>query len=255
MFQFWAFYSSTINTCLFNRWRKTLKIASLRRGLCRVGAPLSREQAVRLRGWGQDPLRGRLAQRAGELANSHSAVHFGSKGTDWLCSSGQGRGPRGGVFLKKTPQGSASGFAFSRLTRGRRRWLWRDSVIIHLVSSPKEKKHRDSPLMREVSADTEVLTPAARPTFSPAAGSSPHPAWRPHLSFGGWNSAPSPRSAPGQLWSWVGDCPQGRPRADLCLQRRFRKPATQASLGRVGFPLSVEGKKQSLSLSLKTRVV
>ena len=32
-------------------------------------------------GLGRDPLREHLAQRAGELVNSHSVVHFGSKGT------------------------------------------------------------------------------------------------------------------------------------------------------------------------------
>ena len=220
-----------------------------------MGAPLSREQAVRLQGWGQDPLRGRLAQRAGELANSHSAVHCGSKGTDRFCSSGQSRGPRGGVFLKETPQGSASGFAFSRLTCGRRRWPWWDSVIIHLVSSPKEKKHRDSPLMREVSADTEVLTPGCQANVLPSSRLQPPPCLATTPELRGLELGPQPEVCPGQPWSWAGYCPQGRPRADLCLQLWFRKPATQASLGRVGFPLSVEGKKQSLSLALKTRVV
>ena len=196
MFQFWTFYSSTINTCLFNRWRKTLKIASLRRGLCRVGAPLSREQAVRLQGWGQDPLWGRLAQRAGELANSHSAVHCGSKGTDRFCSSGQSRGPRGGVFLKETPQGSASGFAFSRLTCGRRRWPWWDSVIIHLVSSPKEKKHRDSPLMREVSADTEVLTPGCQANVLPSSRLQPPPCLATTPELRGLELGPQPEVCP-----------------------------------------------------------
>lgn len=55
---------------------------------------------MRLWGWRQGPLRGHLAQRTGELVNSCSVVHFGSKGTNRLCGSWQGKGPRRGVFLK-----------------------------------------------------------------------------------------------------------------------------------------------------------
>ena len=139
---------------------------------------------------------------------------------------------------------------------GRRRWPWWDSLIIHLVSSPKEKKHRDSLLMHRVRADTEVMTPGHQANVLPSSRLRPPPCPATTPELRGLELGPQPQVCLWRRpWSWGGDCLQGWPTADLCLQRWFCKPAMQARLGRVGFPLSVEGKKQSLSLALKTRVV